>query len=388
MSDIMSPVNRSGARLSPCHEEVLLVALGPREHRIGRWAQLRDRHELWEPATRQLLPVLAASLVDVGIDDPDVHRLEQVRSEAWLGNQLVFHRIGGALDVLAAAGVRTMALKGVPLALRHYDDLSLRPMGDFDLLVDADAASAAVEALREAGWTFEWVLHPDFVARTYEIPCRPPDGTGILDLHWRLLPWVGRRADAPDPALWEAATPLTVGAHLTLGPAPHDLLLNVIQHAYKSGWWEVPRWVADVVVLLRSAEETLDWDAFVDRTARTALALPVGDALSYVAATFDAAVPEPVLGALGRYRPSRRELRKHRRAEEHITNKPHRFLGGAENLRTGWARGSINFTRVGAVRSAGPYLRGRMHVERLWTLPFVVAARRLRRASRARAQAR
>jgi hypothetical protein len=301
-----------------------------------------------------------------------------------LGNQLVFHRLGGALDVLAAAGVRTMALKGVPLALRHYQDLSLRPMGDFDLLVEADAASDAVAALRRSGWTFEWTLPPDFVARSYEAPCRPPDGTGILDLHWRLVPWVGRHASAPDPELWEAATPLAVGDHTTLGPAPHDLLLNVIQHAYKSGWLEVPRWVADVVVLLRSSGETFDWERLVERAAPTALALPVGDALAYVAGTFGAAVPESVHGALARYRASRRELRKHRRAQRPLTRKRHRFLGGSEDLLTGWARGSINYTRLGAIQSVGPYLRGRMHVERLWTLPFVVVARRVHRTERGR----
>jgi hypothetical protein len=338
-----------------------------------------QRARLWEPATSQLLPLLCRSLLDAGIDDPDLPRLEQAMSTAWLGNQLLFHRVGGALDVLSAAGVRTMGLKGVPLALRHYPDLSLRPMGDFDLLVEATAAPDAVDALRAAGWTLEWTLPPEFVDRTFEVPCRPPEGTGILDLHWRLVPWVGRSANAEDPELWEAATPLAVAGHVTLGPAAHDLLVHVILHAFKSGWADVPRWLADVVTVLRTAGDTLDWDALVDRVAHSPVALPVGDALSYVAGTFDAAVPEPVTAALAGFRPTRRERRKYHRAQRPITKERQRILGGIPDLRTGWARAGINYTRRGALRSVAPFLRGRTHVDRLWTLPVVVTARRLRR---------
>ena len=381
MGVIMSSVNRTGARLAPFHEELLLVALGPVGDTAERWERLQDRREqLWDPATRQLLPLLARSLADAGVDDPDLARLEQIRSQAWLGNQLVFRRLGGALDVLAAAGVRSMALKGVPLVLRHYDDPSLRPMGDFDLLVEADAAPDAVDALRAAGWTLEWKLPSHFVARTAEVPCRPPDRTGILDLHWRLVPWVDRSAAAQDPQLWEAATPLAVGDHATLGPAPHDLLLHVILHAYRSGWSAVPRWVADVAVLLRSAGDTMDWDVFVDRVGRSALALPVSEALSGVARTFGVAVPEPVLGVLAAHHGTRREVRKHHRAQRQITSTRRRFVGGVPDLRTSWARASVNYTRLGAVRSFAPFLRGRAHVDRLSTWPFVVAARRLRTA--------
>ena len=383
MGVIMSSMNATGARIAPPHEHLLLVALGPRACRADRWRRLHDRREqLQEPGASQLLPLLGRSLVEAGVDDPELPRLEQAASQAWLSNQLLVHRLGGALDVLAAAGVRTMALKGVPLALGYYQDLSLRPMGDFDVLVEAEAAPTAIDALRAAGWTLEWRLPPDFVSRTYEMPLRPPGHTGILDLHWRLAPWIGRSADAPDPALWEAATPLEVGDHITLAPAPHDLLLNVIQHAYKSGWAEVPRWVADAVVLLRSSRDALDWDIFVDRVASTALALPVGDALSYVTVTFDAPVPAAVVAALTSRRATRRERRKHRVAQRPLRRAPQPVLGGAEDLRIGWARTSINYSRAGAAKSLSAYLRGRMHVERLWTLPFLVIARRVRRAWR------
>jgi hypothetical protein len=129
-----------------------------------------------------------------------------------------------------------------------------------------------------------------------------------------------------------------------------------------------------VVVLLRSS---LDWDRFLNRVLRARLALPVADALEYVATTFEAPVPQSVRGALGEARPTRRERRKHHRAARALVLQRHWLFGDAAHLRTSWARTSVNYSRIGALSSIGPFLRGRTHVDHIWTLPFVVARRRI-----------
>jgi hypothetical protein len=318
--------------------------------------------------------------VDAGIETPELHRvLLPARRTTWLDNQVLFRQLDAALDVLDAAEVRTLALKGVPLTLRHYRDPSLRPMVDFDLLVAPEAAPDAVGALRRAGWELEWKIDDDFVARTSEVPCRSPDGRGMLDLHWRLVPWVGRSWTAGDPKLWEHARPLQVVDRSTRAPADHDLLLHVILHAYLSGWSYVPRWAADVVTVLRTSGDAFDWDRFLDRVCRARLMLPVGDALEYVRATFVAPVPEPVLASLAGTTASPRERHKHRRAKRPMPAPRHWLLGEAPDLRTSWARISVNYSRTGALRSVAPFVRGRIHVDQVWTLPFTVAGRRIRR---------
>jgi len=368
----------SGARVTPFHEQILKTALLPAERTGDEWLKLRARPEdLWAPEARQLLPMLSRALVDACIDDPVVPELMQTARRAWVDNQLTFERLGAALDVLDCAGIQTMALKGVPLALTRYPDPSLRPMVDFDLLVDPEQATDAIAALRRAGWTIEWTLGTDFVSRTSEVPCRSPDDHAVLDLHWRLVPWVGRSWTADDPALWYGATPLRVEGCTTLAPADHDLLLHVILHAYRSGWARVPRWVADVVLLVRTSSASLDWDRFVHRALRAHLSLPVADALEYVATEFAAAVPDHVRGTLDGARSTRRERRKHRCAERELVSRHHWLLGEATDLRIGWARTSVNFSRIGALSSIGPFLRGRTHVDHLWALPFVVARRRI-----------
>ena len=366
----------SGPHVVPFHEQILRTALLPIERTRDEWAKLAARtDDLWTPDADQLLPLLSRALVTARVDDAVVTRLMQTARHAWVDNQLTFERLDAALEILQGADIRTLALKGVPLALRHYPDPSLRPMLDFDLLVRAERAADAVVALGRAGWTAEFDLVEDFVARTSEVPLRSPDGRAVLDLHWRLVPWVGRAWTADDPALWQDATPLAVGGHTTLAPADHDLLLHVILHAFRSGWARVPRWVADVVVLVRRSD-ALDWDRFVSRVFRGHLALPVADALGYVAATFEAPVPDDVLGALGRVRSSRRERRKYRRAEQDLVMRRHWLFGEASDLRTGWARVSVNYAPIASICSIWPFLRGRAHVDRLWTLPFVIARRR------------
>jgi len=373
------PSSSSGARVTPFHEQVLKTALLPVERTGGEWAKLGVRSEdLWAPATRQLLPLLARALVDARVEDPVVPQLMHTARQAWFENQLTFERLGAALEILDSADVPTMALKGVPLALTCYADPSLRPMGDFDLLVHPGHAATAVAALRRAEWPIEWELDPDFVARTSEVPCWSPDGHAVLDLHWRLVPWVTGSWTDDDPALWREAVPLTVDERATLAPADHDLLLHVILHAFRSGWRHVPRWVPDVVTLVRSASHTLDWDRFVDRVLRGRLAVPVADALGYVTTTFDAPVPDDVERALREARTTYRQRRKYHVAQRELVVRRHWLLGEATDLRIGWARASVNYSRIGAFRSLGPFLQGRTHVDHVWTLPIVVARRRVR----------
>jgi len=376
---MISPSN--GARLTPFHEQILRTALLPVEQTASEWKKLRVRPEdLYRPDASQLLPLLARALDEAGIETPELHGpLLRARRAAWLENQVLFRRLDVALDVLDSADIRALALKGVPLALRHYRDPSLRPMVDFDLLVDPDAARDAVGALSRAGWVLEWKVDDDFVARMSEVPCRSPDGRSMLDLHWRLVPWVGRSWTARDSSLWQEARPLPVIDRSTLAPAEHDLLLHVILHAYRSGWTYVPRWAADIVTVLRTSGDVFDWRRFLERVCVGRLMLPVGEALGYVRCAFGAPVPEPVLVTLAGAVATRRETHKHRRAEQPIAAQRHWLLGEAPDLRTSWARISVNYSRTDALRSLPPFLRGRTHVNRVWTLLFAVAGRRARR---------
>jgi hypothetical protein len=324
------------------------------------------------------MPLVFHALQEAGTDVESLAGLRPFVQRASADNQLLFRQLERVLAVLASAGVEAMVLKGVPLALLHYPRRGLRPMSDFDVLVEPGDAATALVAVTGAGWVPDWDLRPDFVVRGFEVPCSRPEGESIFDLHWRLVPWVNRDGSADDPALWSGSVPLVIGGWRACAPAPHDLVLHVILHAYRSGWDEVPRWVADVIVVLRSEGDAFAWDEFADRVCRAHLSAPVLEALRYLADEFAAPVPAAVLQRLAR-EPTRRELHKHQLASRPVTLQRDWLLGETRDLRTTWARASINLTRRGAASTVGPFLRLRMNVDRLAALPFAVVARRARR---------
>ncbi len=80
---------------------------------------------------------------------------------AWVETQALFAEVAPVVAALEAAGVDTLMLKGVPLALTVYRTPAARPMRDVDIAVrhpDADRAIAVIEGL---GWTLERPMSRD-----------------------------------------------------------------------------------------------------------------------------------------------------------------------------------------------------------------------------------
>jgi hypothetical protein len=94
------------------------------------------------------------------------------------------------LDILAQIGARPIVLKGTALAYTYYEQPTMRPSGDIDLLVLPAEYLAAREALLNAGYQLwrggqveqmEWRSHEQFIC---------PNGNGrqpyMIELHWAL----------------------------------------------------------------------------------------------------------------------------------------------------------------------------------------------------------
>jgi hypothetical protein len=62
---------------------------------------------------------------------------------------------------LQRAGIEVLVLKGLALSLLFYGDLSVRPMGDVDLLVRSEQARDAVHHLEQAGYRSTELLPDD-----------------------------------------------------------------------------------------------------------------------------------------------------------------------------------------------------------------------------------
>lgn len=144
-----------------------------------------------------------------------------------------------ALDRLAVAGIRPVALKGVALAWRHYPEPGLRPMRDIDLLVEHGQALDAAAVLTKAGFVTEAgapSLLNAALSNDHQLPGQYHPGLGVtIEVHHRLSHPSHRRGyDVPDLDSSEVlaqAQPVECGGVSVLCPVPEHLAAHLIVHA-------------------------------------------------------------------------------------------------------------------------------------------------------------
>jgi hypothetical protein len=357
--------------------ELLRVALGPPEETATRWAALRAHHsadELDDGRVYPLLPLIGEALTTAEVADPDLGRMRGLRRHTFVTQQLLLADLAGALAVVDALGARALLLGGVPLALLHYPDPSLRPTAEADVLVDVDAVGAVVVGLEAAGWRSAGARPArDLTRRLSSMRFLAPDERATLVLHWRLVPWLaGGRADRE---LWDAARPCLIDGRETSVASPDDLLLNVATRAYGQGWTSEPRWVADVAMVVRGdGRSAPDWERLLARVRRGGLVAPVRDALARATELVSLPVPSTATSALAASDDSRGAARRYAAGGRAMVGE-HRLIPGRD-LVVEWHRQTFNLDAGTRARRAVPYVLGRTGADHLWSVPLTVARRR------------
>jgi hypothetical protein len=159
---------------------------------------------------------------------------------------LLEERLERLMARFGEAGVDFVLLKGSAIALRYLGGLKARPMGDLDVLVRPERATAAHELALELGW----VLRKGVRAEMYVgMPHLPPlvagDGLGFgLEIHTALFPDEAPFRFSPED-LWRSATRLPrAGRPAT--PDPEHLLVHAClhfawSHRFRRGTWRTVR---------------------------------------------------------------------------------------------------------------------------------------------------
>jgi hypothetical protein len=269
-----------------------------------------------DSASQRLIPLLARNLHAAGITHPDLGRMRGIHRYWWSRNQVLLRRLPAVLGVLRAEGIDPVVLKGVPLALRYYEDAGLRPMADFDVLVPTEHADRAVEVLHRDGWTVNepvWIFRRDGRVDTYARP-----GVGFVaadrtqcDIHWHMLHdccWDGAEDD-----FWQRAESLEWQGNTFLVPQTTDLLFHVIVHGAAYNNIAPIRWIADAAVVMRKAPDDIDWDRIVRLAEQRMLTLVVRRAFEQLAELSGTAAPAEALRQLARVRVSWAERREYAR---------------------------------------------------------------------------
>jgi len=300
MDDLLSSTYLPG--LLPNREQslVLTAALGDESDALSAYQSWRAGLDIAAPFDRQvfrLLPLMYDRLRRLGVDDDLTGRLKGAYRQAWARNHRIMNDVRPALSSLSKSGIRTLILKGAPLALAYYQNVALRPMDDVDIAVRRSDVWKALHTLSEIGFSPSQEISDSTLQYRHSIDLRTADGRQI-DLHWDVI------AECPDLAgerlFWSDTESIRFLDVETETLKPTWMLLHVIVHGLR--WNPEPpvRWIPDAVTLLNKRMHEINW-RLLERAAidfRLNHRLHLG--LDYIRQTFSPAVPQSAVISLRR----------------------------------------------------------------------------------------
>jgi hypothetical protein len=257
---------------------LLRLVLSPTLDRdaLAAWTASVDLQTL-DAGSVRLLPSLYLRLSEAGTDHPWLPIMRGWYRRSLYRNRLIIHRGLDLVRALESRGLRTLLLKGCPLVALYYKDPGVRPMGDFDLLIEDSHPRRDVEAILAEGCGAT-LRNRNLHADTYL------DADGFeYDLHWYLVPELAIPGQAQP--LWSSAIDVTIeGRHFSTLCA-EDHLFHAIIHGMRVSDTPPLRWIVDVITIERAAAESgrpVDWLAVAERAERWAIAAPVARGLGFL----------------------------------------------------------------------------------------------------------
>jgi hypothetical protein len=222
--------------------------------------------------------------------------LAKARAKIRVDNLLLIARLEQALDLLLAAGIRPVALKGVDVLHRLYSSFDERTLDDVDLLVPRDQRDAAIATLEGAGFT-----GPSEPQRThwfrssFELPLTSPGPVGVtFEIHWNL--GQAQRYKIDPAALLARAVPLDIGGRSILRLDEHDAVAHLLLHHIQHYFDRRLKWVIEIGLLSRSPG--FSWPRVAERVATWGGSRGAGLALAHVRRLFPEMLPAAAYEAL------------------------------------------------------------------------------------------
>ncbi len=181
-------------------------------------------------------------------------------------NLLIYHQLAKILERFAQQGLPVIALKGLHLSELVYQDISLRPMGDMDLLVPYEKLQPSYNLLRQMGYQSTPFAQLEKDARRHHhLPALSKPGSAIIELHWSLA---APNQDQPIDlaALWQRAQPVQLADSPARVLSPEDLLLHLALHFNNHNFRLELRHLYDLLATLEHYQDQIDWTILLTRS--------------------------------------------------------------------------------------------------------------------------
>ncbi|MQA90960.1 MAG: hypothetical protein GEU90_12095 [Gemmatimonas sp.] len=254
--------------LSP-EASVLLLALNP-----GGRAKLDSAVEdprldwgrlFWLAEREKATPVLWSALRELPprrVPAEASRRMEQLAAISDFRMLRLEQLLIEALSILAEQKIDAVLLKGAALCATVYGSFAARPMYDVDLLLRAEDAETAWEALRRFGWRHDEGECPRefYQAHHHLPPLDDPAGTGLaIELHTSLGAGIARLSVQE---IIDRSKPVEIGGARAFVPAVEHQVLHLCTHFAWSHMLRSSAWrsLRDLRQLVADAG-LVDWDA-------------------------------------------------------------------------------------------------------------------------------
>ncbi len=222
--------------------------------------------------------------------------LTQLRKKCRQDNLLLLAAVERALDLLAAAGIHPVVLKGLAVVERFGIGFDERTLDDADLLVAPEIFPRALAVLEDAGWRApQGAERQRWLRESYQIPLWSPDPIpAVLELHWGLAQDVRYRLQVRE--VLRRVESLQVSGRRAWRLEDHDAVAHLLLHHLQHYFDRRLKWALD---LWRLAErEGFDWTAVGARLERWGGRAAAGAALVHLERWFPGRLPEPARRAL------------------------------------------------------------------------------------------
>ena len=223
---------------------------------------------LWLATYEKASPLLLRGVQRAGEAAVPAEQLAQLRKLAMVVEFRMLHvrqRLNETADVLAAAGIDGVLLKGAALGCTVYPSVVDRPMSDIDLLVPLERAHEAREILARAGWRWNAEAGQDEqYAGHHHLPplVDARGGTLRLELHTELF-IMGHPFPLSGKVVRRDARTVAVGAREFRVPSTLHQLLHACLHFAWSHALRVASWRAFRDVRALTVRGGVPWDEFV-----------------------------------------------------------------------------------------------------------------------------
>ena len=360
---------------------LLRVLLDPDESRaLSAWRELRRIVDLDAPTSEQYrqYPMLARRLSALDPTEPRLGMLRGVARQVTIQNLRHLAALDQVLEMLVAAQIDAVVLKGMALALSVYERPGLRWFADADLWVRSEDHERALAVLLAAGWS----------------PTRPDHlGNHAIDLAGGPIPVDLHRAINPELVTsamrdggWAALQCVTAARALPSGRivtvlAPPETLLHTIVHGTQWGGPTQIRWVVDVVEILRSGQIDLGGSAdrrrLVELASRFGVAPVLHDGLSFVERVSPGSIDSRIFDDLAAVHSS--PLDRLRMTAFHEDPSGERRVRGLGRATSRFIQRTRALSAIEAIRLAPIYFTEATGASSPWRLPGIAVAWSFRR---------